>query len=393
MKRTILTLALAALIGFAGVPASAQIDPASLPEPLITAVLPDKPDGAHWVWIAAFPNYAHADLIDADTGTVLGTIELGYQGLLPQIPRSGDEIYNHAVYLTRGYHGELVEVVEIFDAKTLEIKGEIPIEPPKAMRGLASINLTTLTDDDRFLIQSFFTPALSFGVVDLEKRKYVGEIETGGCAHTMAAGPRRFLSMCGDGSVLAVDLDDNGAESARTTHPGFFDAEGDPLHPTGARSGDVWYFASVRGVMHAVDTSGGEIQFQEPWKFGEQDDAGVWVPAAPNQHMAAHDASGRLFMLMSVVPDLERKPGGYDFHRGIGFEVWVFDIESRERLARYKMDRPAAAIAVSQDDAPFLYATTYTHVDIYDANTGEATRVLSPNQEVRGTIVMIQPWD
>ena len=100
------------------------------------------------------------------------------------------------------------------------------------MRGLASINLTTLTDDDRFLIQSFFTPALSFGVVDLEKRKYVGEIETGGCAHTMAAGPRRFLSLCGDGAVLAVDLDDNGAESARTSHPGFFDAEGEspPSH-------------------------------------------------------------------------------------------------------------------------------------------------------------------
>ena len=393
MKRTFFVLALVALIGLAGDPSSAQIDPASLPEPMTIATLPDKPEGAHWVWIAAFPNYAHADLIDADNGILLGTIELGYQGLLPQIPRSGDEIYNHAVYMSRGYHGDLIEVVEIFDARTLEIKGEIPIDPPKAMRGLASINLATLTDDDRFLIQSFFTPALSFGVVDLENRKYVGEIETGGCAHALAAGPRRFLSICGDGSVLAVDLDDNGNESARTSHPGFFDAEADPLHPTGTRSGDVWYMASVRGVMHAVDTSGGEISFQEPWKFGEEDDAGVWVPAAPNQHMAAHDASGRLFMLMSVVPDLERKPGGYDFHRGIGFEVWVFDIESRERLDRYELDRPAAAIAVSQDDAPLLYATTYSDVDIYDANTGQVTRALSSGQEVRGTIVLIQPWN
>ena len=57
------------------------------------------------------------------------------------------------------------------------------------------------------------------------------------------------------------------------------------------------------------------------------------------------------------------------------------------------MDRAAAAIAVSQDDAPLLYATTYSDVDIYDANTGEVTRALSANQEVRGTIVMIQPWD
>ena len=393
MPRTLFTLALVALIGFVAPPSSAQIDPASLPEPLTTATLPEKPDGAHWVWFASFANYAHADLIDADTGTLLGTIELGYQGLLPQIPGSGDEFYNHAVYMTRGYHGDLVEVVEIFDARTLEIKGEIPVEPPKAMRGLASINLTTLTDNDRFLIQSFFTPALSFGVIDLEKRTYVGEIETGGCAHTMAAGARRFLSLCGDGSVLTVDLDENGAESARESHPGLFDAEGDPLHPTGARSGDVWYFASVRGVMHAVDTADGEISFQEPWTFREEDDAGVWVPAAPNQHMAVHTASGRIFMLMSVVPDLERKPGGYDFHRGIGFETWVFDIESRERLARYKMDTPAAAIAVSQDDSPLLYATTYADADIYDADTGDLLRELSAGQEVRGTVVMIQPWD
>ena len=393
MKRMPFALALAALVGMAGTPSAAQIDPASLPEPLTVETLPDKPDGARWVWIASFTNYAHADLIDADTGRLLGTIELGYQGVLPQIPRSGDEFYNHAVYMSRGFHGDLVEVVEIFDAKTLEIRGEIPIDPPKAMRGLPSINLTTLTDNDRFLVQSFFTPALSFGIVDLERRTFVGEIETGGCAHAMAAGPRRFFSLCGDGAVLTVDLDENGAESARESHPGFFDAEGDPLHPTGARSGDAWYFASVRGVMHAVDANGGGIEFQEPWTFREEDDAGVWVPAAPFQHMAIHHASGRLFLLMSVVPDLERKPGGYDFHRGPGFETWVFDIESRERLARHKMDKPTAAIAVSQDDAPLLYASTYTHVDIYDAGTGEVTRTLNPDVEVRDVVVMMQPWD
>ncbi len=387
-----LGLVLVASMGAGVAASSAQtIDPASLPEPLGVLVLPDKPAGAHWVWFCSFVDYGHGTLVDADSGVVLGTLELGYQGILPQLSRSGDAIYNVGMYFSRGFHGERTDVVEIFDPKTLAKQGEIEIAP-KSMRGLPSTNLTTLTDDDRFLLQSFFTPALTFGVVDLALREYVGEIETAGCAHVMAAGSRRFFSLCGDGSLLTVDLDNSGTEKARQRHRGFFDAEGDPLHGTGARSGDVWYFASVRGVMHAVDTSGGQIRFLEPWNFGESDEAGVWVPAAPSQHLAVHTASGRIFVLMGAVPDLEPKPGGYDFHRGLGSEVWVFDEQSHERVDRFKLERGyAAAIAVSQDRAPLLYVTAYKFADIYDARTGVRSRELSDNKELSGTQIMILP--
>ena len=67
-----------------------SIDPASLPEPFGVLALPDKPAGAHWVWICSFVDYGHATLLDADSGVVLGTLELGYQGIVPQLPRSGD---------------------------------------------------------------------------------------------------------------------------------------------------------------------------------------------------------------------------------------------------------------------------------------------------------------
>ena len=387
-----LGLVLAVSMG-AGVAASSaqSIDPASLPEPLGVLALPDKPAGAHWVWICSFVDYGHATLVDADSGVVLGTLELGYQGILPQLPRSGDAIYNVGVYFSRGFHGERTEVVEIFDPKTLTKQGEIEIAP-KSMRGLPSANLTTLTDDDRFLLQSFFTPALTFGVVDLASKQYVGEIETAGCAHVMAAGSRRFFSLCGDGSLLTVELDDSGNEKARQRHPGFFDAEGDPLHGTGARSGDVWYFASVRGVMHAVDTSGGQIRFLEPWSFQASDDAGIWIPASPSQHLAIHRASGRIFALMAAVPDLEPKPGGYAFHRETGTEVWVFDEQSHERVDRFKLERGyAGAIAVSQDSEPLLYATAFKYADIYDARTGVRSRVLSDGKELSGTQIMMVP--
>ena len=97
---------------------------------------------------------------------------------------------------------------------------------------------------------------------------------------------------------------------------------------------------------------------------------------------------------MSVVPDLERKPGGYDFHRGFGFETWVFDIESRERLARYKMDKAAAAVAVSQDAAPLLYASTYSHVGHLRREHGRGDAHPEPPTWRSGaSLVMMQPWD
>ena len=64
-----------------------------------------------------------------------------------------------------------------------------------------------------------------------------------------------------------------------------------------------------------------------------------------------------------------------------------------ERIDRFVLKHAAAAIAVSQDSAPLLYATTYTQADIYDARTGTLSRELVPGRELSlsSTPIMIQP--
>ena len=50
-----------------------------------------------------------------------------------------------------------------------------------------------LTDDERFLLIYNFNPAQSVTVVDTKTRKFVGEIETAGCALVYPTGPRSFF--------------------------------------------------------------------------------------------------------------------------------------------------------------------------------------------------------
>ena len=64
-----------------------------------------------------------------------------------------------------------------------------------------------LTDDERFLLIYNFTPAQSVSVVDIGERKFVGEVETAGCALVYPTGRRSFFSICSDGALLVMTLD------------------------------------------------------------------------------------------------------------------------------------------------------------------------------------------
>ena len=155
-------------------------DLSNLPQPLRTETIPDKPADAHWAWITDIHNtqYAPARLFDMDTKKLLGHVELGFEGNSVTVPSSGKHIYMAGYYYSRGYHGERADVVEIIDKNTLMIQEEIKL-PPKLIRGWPSVTTTMLTDDDRFMLVQFFTPASSIGIIDLKAKKYAGEFETG----------------------------------------------------------------------------------------------------------------------------------------------------------------------------------------------------------------------
>ena len=363
--------AVACLAMAAGLPTVGHGATRSLPQSPPNVTIPDKPAGAHWVWLGDYQwgNYGRSLLYDADTATLLGMIDTGWEGA--RLLWTDKEIYNAAMFMSRGFRGQRTDVVTTFDPHTLSPLRELVV-PPKTIRGFQDMNHFALTDDNRFMLLQFASPAASIGVVDIKANQYVGEIETAGCINAMPAGNRRFFAMCGDGSLLAITLSDDGKESSRKRYPKFFDPDADPLHESATRSGNVWYFVSHLGKIHPVDVSGPEFKPLTVWDVSERDGAMTWIPGQPMQTLAVHHRQQKLYVLMHA-STLQPKLNGSDIHRQPGTEVWVYDLRTQKRLQRVTLKNLVDAIAVSQDDAPLLYASSMYHLafTIQDARTGK----------------------
>ncbi len=338
------------------------------PEQLVVRELPATPS-PHWVWVndvAAFGIDGKAFLVDAAAGTVLGMISGGafHDALL--LDPLGKAVYSTDTFLSRGTRGERTDVVSIHDARTLEAAGEVII-PSKQLLSVPTPAGAQISDDGRFVAVYNFTPAQSVSVVDIQARRFITEIDTPGCGMLYAAGPRRFLMMCANGSMLVLQLDDAGQLAAKTETAPLFDPKRDLLNEDAVRAGDAWYFVSYRGDVYTVDVSGDMPVFPEPWPLQQGAEREQWRPGG-YQLVAVHAASGRMFTAMHR--------GGSHTHKHPGEEIWVHDIAKRTRLARFAAVHPVTSLQVSQDDAPLLYTVNIEHprLEVYDAGTGRHLR-------------------
>lgn len=302
--------------------------------------LPAKP-APHWFWASDILLH-RTTLFDAGDGRMLGTISSGAAGsgfvIFPLFPPARDEIYIAETYWSRGIRGERTDVVTVYDARTLKPKAEIPI-PAKRGEYFPGNASNALSDDGRFMAVFNITPATSLSIVDVKERRFAGEVETPGCSLVFAAGPRRFFSLCGDGSALVVSLDDRGVAKAERTEP-WFDAVKDPVTEKAVRRDDQWIFVSYDGVIHTVDVGGPALKFGATWPLlGDADRKDEWRIGGL-QHLAVHEASGRLYALMHQGPR--------DTHKDPGTEVWVYDLEERRRLARFEMPSPLVSFLADQ---------------------------------------------
>jgi len=342
------------------------------PEPLVRQDLPAT-GSAHWVWVNDIVFHHMADgkafLFDGDSGTMLGMLSTGYGfgGVL--IPGDHSVIASPETYFSRGTRGTRTDVVTLYDARTLDPIAEIVI-PAKRSSNVPMRAAAALTDDDRFLLIYNFTPAQSVTVVDLHARKFIGEVDTPGCALVYPTGPRSFFSLCGDGTALAVRLDDAGGISARERTPQLFDTELDPVTEKAVRDGDTWLFASFAGDIVPVETVEGRTRAAARWSLttAEEREQG-WKPGGM-QHLALHVAGRRLYSLMHE--------GGPDSHKDPGSEIWVYDLASRERTQRIVLEAPLTSIAVTGDDKPLLFGLFIAapQLRVFDARTGAALRTI-----------------
>jgi methylamine dehydrogenase heavy chain len=364
--------------------------------------LPQQP-GPHWFWLSDILLHRTA-LFDADRGEQLGVITAGTPGVgfvvAPLFAANQREIYLAESYYSRGVRGERTDVVTVYDGRNLEPLAEIPI-PPKRAEYFPGNAANALSDDGRFMAVFNLTPATSLSIVDVQARAFKTEVQTPGCSLVFAAGPRRFLMLCADGAALVVEVAEDGTSATVNRTAAFFDPQKDPLTEKAVRRGDTWLFVSFEGVIHPVDVGGPAITFGETWSLlGAAERTDEWRIGGA-QHLAVHEATGRLYALMHQ--------GGVDTHKDAGTEVWVYDLATKARTATFPIPNPlvsfvrqsggldpestldgfaawlleavlphtgADRILVTQGDAPVLLisASIPPTVTVHDAGTGAMVR-------------------
>jgi methylamine dehydrogenase heavy chain len=361
------------------------------------ATLP--PVGAHWVWVPDLV-FAHSLLFDGDSGEVLATID-GGTTISPKPPLFSPErgeFYSVEIDYARGKRGKRTDFVTIHDARTLDVTGEIVL-PTRTSESAASLGYAELLDGGPFLATFNQFPVTSVSITNLRARTFVGEIPVTGCAGVYPTGERSFATLCGDGTMLSVTLDADGRRLATESTIRFFDVVDDAVMMSGGRVGRRWVFASFGGIAHEIDFAASPPAVTSWSMVDESERALGWRPGG-RQLLALHGASQRLYVLFHR--------GEAGSHKDPGPEVWVFDLASRTRVDRIAMPNFAAAfigdmleveedgfgawllravlpdagadtIAVTQDEAPLLFARSSEigSVAVLDARTGEHLRSLT----------------
>jgi len=382
--------AIAVALVLAAAPGARGTEPSAEKVGEVTLAPPPAP---HQVWLADFVLKRTA-LLDGDAGRFLGMLSTGVGAIAPVFSQARGEIYLPETYYSRGSRGERTDVVTVYDVATLAPAAEIAI-PPRRADVVHAMGLATLLDDGRFLAIYNFSPATSVSIVDVAERRFAGEIATPGCALVYGAGPRRFAMLCGDGTLLQVALDERGVEQARARSEKFFDPLADPVTEKAVRRGGEWIFVTFSGVAHAVDVTGEMPRFAEPWSLLDDADRAASWRIGGTQHLALHEASGRLYSLVHQ--------GGPDGHKDAGTEIWVYDLATRARVQKMAVRNLLGAffaqqigvdgtllwllekavpsvgvdsIVVSQDDDPRLFGVSLMAgtVGVWDARSGAFLR-------------------
>lgn len=349
----------------APVPQAEQVDTASLTL------------GPHDVfiydWVEAHAKDGKVFVVDADAGALKATVSAAFYANFILDPK-GKSAYVAETLWSRGNRGDRQDILTVYDLTSLQISKEIKL-PGRALITTKKQDADT-SADGRYVYVFNMAPADSVIVVEPAAGKVVTSIDVPGCALVYPFGPAGFSSICADGSLATVTLDDP-AKPVVTRGKPFFDPDKDPIFehsPTDSATG-LTYFISYQGKVIPT-TLGKEPVFGAAWTLAEA--AGLppttanppaqeqWRPGGW-QMSALHKASGQLFVLMHKGP--------YWMHKADGTEVWVFDTKSKKLLRKIALKEPSPMVAVSQDANPLLYVTTDAgKFSVYDATKGDYLR-------------------
>lgn len=345
----------------------------------VTLPFPPEPHRAYVVDVE-FENMiaTRVTVIDPDNKRMLGMLSTG--GMAPMVPsRDQKRLYTADTYWSRYVRGTRTDMLTAWDSSTLSPLWEVEI-PPKRANSITERYALTTSSDDRFVYIYNFTPSTSVTVVDVQARKAVNEIAISGCILNYPVGARRFASLCGDGSLQVLTLDDNGKEVSRHQTP-MFDPNQVKMVERAVAKGDTYYFTTTKGVVHPVDLSGDKPKFLPTWSLVSEDEKKAgWAPGGW-QMMALAPQLDRLYVLMH--PD----------HQPLMWEdpstiVWVYDLKTRKKIGTLEAPGLMWSLHATSDANPLLLGTTVTgDMEVFDLKSGKHTGTV---EKVAKTPTLIQ---
>jgi methylamine dehydrogenase heavy chain len=303
-------------------------------------------------------------VVDPDQKRVLGMVPTGFAAP-STLSHDGKLIYSADIWYSRGTRGTRTDVLTAWDSSTLSPAWEVLI-PNKRAESLTQRYGLKTSGDDRFVYVYNFTPSTSVTVVDTQTKAVATEIAIPGCVLNYPVGKRRFASLCGDGSLQVVTINDQGQETARNRTP-FFDPNAEKLVERAVNVGDTYYFTTTTGTVRAVDFSGDTPKILPSWSLttDEEKKAG-WAPGGW-QLMAVAPKLNRLYVLM------------HDAHEPMKWEdpstfIWAYDLKTLKKIATLEAPAPVWSMQATGDDKPLLLGTDVEGgLQIFDLKTNKHT--------------------
>lgn len=339
--------------------------------------------GPHWFSVRGGGS---AFLIDGDTGTVGGTLELS--NFSPAIRPHMDRglIFTYGSYYTRNTYGDRTDVVIAFDTNTTLPVTEIEI-PAKAA-GIGHPGMIGLIED-KFIGVWNITPAISVSIVDIASNEFVGEISTPNCAGVYPV-DGGFISICADGTVQMVVLASNGEEVSRARSEVFFDLMEDPVLDYAVPSEDGWVLMTMDGMVFEATVESGQVLISDGWSINPPDTGATDRNGMPldgdddwrmggRQPFAYSPATGILATVM-------HQGGGQETFEDPGTEIWAFSMQTQRRGYRLEMEdgRMIRSVQMTQDEDPLMLLSAGGDIEVRDPNSGALHRVI---EDISGSTI------
>lgn len=299
-------------------------------------------------------------VVDPDKKRVLGMVPTGFAAP-STLSHDQKTLYSADIFYSRGTRGTRTDVLTAWDSSTLSPAWEVLI-PNKRAESLTQRYGLKTSADDRFVYIYNFIPSTSVTVVDTQAKTVTAELAIPGCVLNYPVGNRRFASLCGDGSLQVVTLNDQGQETARS-RTAFFDPNAEKLNERAVNVGDTYYFTTTTGTVRPVDFSGDAPKILGSWTLTtEAEKQAGWAPGGW-QLMAVAPKLNRMYVLM------------HDAHEPMKWEdpstlIWAFDLKTHKKVATLEAPVPVWSLQATGDDKPLLLgADIEGGLQIFDLKT------------------------